>query len=73
MNYAALRYFNVDGPRRDAFGVYTEVMIRWMKQLADTKKAGHLLGFRAHMPLEEGPTRLVQRWSKERAAQPAVA
>jgi UDP-glucose 4-epimerase len=30
----ALRYFNVYGPRMDAFGVYTEVMIRWMERLA---------------------------------------
>lgn len=30
----ALRYFNVYGPRMDAFGVYTEVMIRWMECLA---------------------------------------
>jgi UDP-glucose 4-epimerase len=34
LNYVALRYFNVYGPRMDAFGVYTEVMIRWMDRLA---------------------------------------
>ena len=34
LNYVALRYFNVYGPRMDAFGVYTEVMIRWMERLA---------------------------------------
>ncbi len=33
LNYVALRYFNVYGPRMDAFGVYTEVMIRWMERL----------------------------------------
>ena len=33
LNYIALRYFNVYGPRMDAFGVYTEVMIRWMERL----------------------------------------
>ena len=32
LNYVALRYFNVYGPRMDAFGVYTEVMIRWMER-----------------------------------------
>lgn len=37
LNYVALRYFNVYGPRMDAFGVYTEVMIRWMERLADGK------------------------------------
>ncbi len=31
--YVALRYFNVYGPRMDAFGVYTEVMIRWLQRL----------------------------------------
>ncbi len=31
--YVALRYFNVYGPRMDAFGVYTEVMIRWLHRL----------------------------------------
>ena len=34
LNYIALRYFNVYGPRMDAFGVYTEGMIRWMERLA---------------------------------------
>ncbi|MCV3736255.1 NAD-dependent epimerase/dehydratase family protein [Rhizobium sp. TRM96647] len=34
LNYAALRYFNVYGPRMDAYGVYTEVMIRWMERIA---------------------------------------
>ncbi len=34
LNYVALRYFNVYGPRMDAFGAYTEVMIRWMERLA---------------------------------------
>ncbi|MGH8627492.1 MAG: NAD-dependent epimerase/dehydratase family protein, partial [Gammaproteobacteria bacterium] len=35
LDYVALRYFNVYGPRMDAYGVYTEVMIRWMERLAD--------------------------------------
>ena len=34
LDYVALRYFNVYGPRMDAFGVYTEVMIRWMERLS---------------------------------------
>jgi UDP-glucose 4-epimerase len=34
LNYVALRYFNVYGPRMDAFGIYTEVMIRWMERLS---------------------------------------
>src|SRR5262249_56375655 len=37
LDYVALRYFNVYGPRMDAFGVYTEVMIRWMERLAAGK------------------------------------
>jgi UDP-glucose 4-epimerase len=30
LDYVALRYFNVYGPRMDTHGVYTEVMIRWI-------------------------------------------
>ena len=32
--YAALRYFNVYGPRMDIHGKYTEVLIRWMERIA---------------------------------------
>jgi UDP-glucose 4-epimerase len=31
--YVALRYFNVYGPRMDAHGKYTEVLIRWMDRI----------------------------------------
>jgi UDP-glucose 4-epimerase len=34
LNYVALRYFNVYGPRMDVYGVYTEVLIRWMERIA---------------------------------------
>src|SRR5947209_7894029 len=34
LNYVALRYFNVYGPRMDAFGLDTEVMIGWLERLA---------------------------------------
>jgi UDP-glucose 4-epimerase len=30
LQYVALRYFNVYGPRMDVFGKYTEVLIRWL-------------------------------------------
>jgi UDP-glucose 4-epimerase len=30
LNYIALRYFNIYGPRMDVFGKYTEVLIRWL-------------------------------------------
>lgn len=33
LDYVALRYFNVYGPRMDVFGKYTEVMIRWMERI----------------------------------------
>ena len=33
LRYLALRPFNVYGPRMDAYGVYTEVMIRWLERL----------------------------------------
>jgi len=34
LDYVALRYFNVYGPRMDVFGAYTEVLIRWMDAIA---------------------------------------
>jgi UDP-glucose 4-epimerase len=34
LDYVALRYFNVYGPRMDIFGAYTEVFIRWMEAIA---------------------------------------
>jgi len=33
VDYVALRYFNVYGPRMDVFGKYTEVLIRWMEAI----------------------------------------
>ncbi len=37
LDYVALRYFNVYGPRMDVYGAYTEVLIRWMERLAEGK------------------------------------
>jgi UDP-glucose 4-epimerase len=34
LDYVALRYFNVYGPRMDAHGRYTEVLIRWIERIA---------------------------------------
>jgi UDP-glucose 4-epimerase len=34
LDYVALRYFNVYGPRMDINGLYTEVLIRWMERIA---------------------------------------
>jgi UDP-glucose 4-epimerase len=34
LEYVALRYFNVYGPRMDIYGVYTEVLVRWMERIA---------------------------------------
>src|SRR5919197_5439189 len=34
LDYVALRYFNVYGPRMDTHGAYTEVFIRWMSAIA---------------------------------------
>ncbi len=33
LSYAALRYFNVYGPRMDIYGKYTEVLIRWLDRV----------------------------------------
>ena len=37
LDYVALRYFNVYGPRMDIHGVYTEVLVRWMERITDGK------------------------------------
>jgi UDP-glucose 4-epimerase len=33
LDYVVLRYFNVYGPRMDIYGLYTEVLIRWMERI----------------------------------------
>jgi UDP-glucose 4-epimerase len=33
LDYVALRYFNVYGPRMDVHGFYTEVLVRWMERI----------------------------------------
>src|SRR5689334_21315610 len=33
LDFVALRYFNVYGPRMDVHGLYTEVLIRWMERI----------------------------------------
>jgi UDP-glucose 4-epimerase len=33
LDYVALRYFNVYGPRMDVYGAYTEVLVRWMERI----------------------------------------
>jgi len=35
LDYVALRYFNIYGPRMDTCGVYTEVLVRWMDRIAE--------------------------------------
>lgn len=35
LDYVALRYFNVYGPRMDIHGLYTEVLIRWMQRIRE--------------------------------------
>ena len=35
LDYVALRYFNVYGPRMDAHTQYTEVLVRWMQRIDD--------------------------------------
>ncbi len=37
LDYIALRYFNVYGPRMDTDGKYTEVMIKWLDCIRDGK------------------------------------
>ena len=47
LDYVALRYFNVYGPRMDIYGLYTEVLIRWMERITDGKAAADLRRRRA--------------------------
>ena len=37
LDYVALRYFNIYGPRMDTIGVYTEVLVRWMDRIVEGK------------------------------------
>lgn len=37
LEWVALRYFNVYGPRMDVHGRYTEVLIRWMERIANNQ------------------------------------
>lgn len=38
LEYVALRYFNVYGPRMDTDGKYTEVMIKWLDCIRDNRQ-----------------------------------
>jgi UDP-glucose 4-epimerase len=38
LDYCALRYFNVYGPRMDTDGKYTEVMIKWLDCIRDKRE-----------------------------------
>jgi nucleoside-diphosphate-sugar epimerase len=37
LNYVGLLPFNVYGPRMDVYGVYTEVLVRWMERITEGK------------------------------------
>src|SRR6202035_1698060 len=43
LDYMAIRYFNVYGPRMDIYGLYTEVLIRWMERI-EAGKSPLILG-----------------------------
>jgi UDP-glucose 4-epimerase len=47
LDYVALRYFNVYGPRMDIHGRYTEVLIRWMERI-DVGQAPIIFGDGQH-------------------------
>jgi UDP-glucose 4-epimerase len=38
LNYIALRFFNIYGPRMDMHGKYTEVMVRWYHMIREGKQ-----------------------------------
>ena len=37
LDYVALRFFNIYGPRMDTFGKYTEVLVRWYRLIKEGK------------------------------------
>ena len=45
LDYVALRYFNVYGPRMDVHGLYTEVLVRWMERIDDGQPFGRVAIF----------------------------
>jgi UDP-glucose 4-epimerase len=47
LEYIALRYFNVFGPRMDVFGKYTEVFMKWM-DLIDRGESPKIYGDGSH-------------------------
>ncbi len=38
LNFTALRYFNIYGPRMDTYGKYTEVLVRWYHCIREGKE-----------------------------------
>jgi UDP-glucose 4-epimerase len=38
LDYNAMRYFNVYGPRMDTFGKYTEVLVRWYQLIRNNSQ-----------------------------------
>ena len=54
LDYVALRYFNVYGPRMDIYGVYTEVLVRWMERIEAGRAAA------------DPRRRLARRWTSSR-------
>ena len=62
LDYVALRYFNVYGPRMDIHGVYTEVLVRWMERIARRRAAADPRrrqpddGLRVQSTTSPGPT-----------------
>ena len=67
LDYVALRYFNVYGPRMDVHGVYTEVLVRWMERIAAGQAAADLRRRRA----DDGLRLHRRRRAREPAAPPS--
>ncbi|WP_213816471.1 NAD-dependent epimerase/dehydratase family protein [Glaciihabitans sp. dw_435] len=71
LDYTALRYFNVYGPRMDVHGLYTEVLVRWMERIADGKPP--LILGDGHQTMDFVFTRDVARANLLAAVSPVVA
>lgn len=71
LDYVALRYFNVYGPRMDVHGLYTEVLVRWMERIADGQPP--LIFGNGHQTMDFVFTRDIARANLLAATRPVTA
>jgi len=65
LDYVALRYFNVYGPRMDVHGLYTEVLVRWMERITAGQPLLRVMD--SDLGVEHGPERAANKVSRRLA------